>query len=218
MVGDEITVTPGDASVERGTGLVIAARFGGALPAEATLVLKTETGKESRFPMARQLADPIFGASIPEISEAGIYHIEYGAKKTRDYKITVFEFPALVRADADLIYPAYTGLTNRTVRDTLRVSAVQGSRLSYTLQLNKPVLRARLTGKEQVLALTAQSNAIALLPEMILTNSAHYSLELVDADGRSNKFATDFFIQALTNQRPVVRVVFPARRSARFAP
>jgi len=69
-------VTPGDARVERGTGLVIAARFGGAPPVEATLVLNNGGGKESRIPMARRLADPVFGASIPEVAEAGVYHIE----------------------------------------------------------------------------------------------------------------------------------------------
>ncbi len=209
LIGQEITVTPGDAQVERGTGLVIAARFGGAPPAEATLVLNFETGRESRIPMARRLADPVFGASVPEISAAGVYHIDYRGKKTRDYKITVFEFPALVRADAALSYPAYTGLTNRTIRDTLRVSAVEGSRLSYTLQLNKPVALARWVGGKQSLPLLVQSNAAAVLPELILTNSARYSLQLVDAEGRSNKFPTDFVLQALTNQRPEVKLVFP---------
>jgi hypothetical protein len=206
---DEITVTPGDTQVERGTGLVIAARFGGAPPAEATLVLNSETAKESRLPMARRLADPVFGASVPEVSEAGAYHIEYARKRTRDFKIAVFDFPALVRADAELHYPAYTGLTNRTIRDTLRVSAVQGSRLTYTLQLNKPVARARLVSKEQSLALASQSNAVAVLPDFWLTNSARYSLELTDAEGRTNKLPTDFVLQALTNQRPDVKLVFP---------
>ncbi len=212
-----MTVTPGDTQVERGTGLVISVRFGDAPPAEATLVMNSETGKESRLPMARRLADPVFGASVPEIIEPGIYHIEYAGKKTRDYKITVFEFPALVRADAELRYPAYTGLTNRTFRDALRVSAVEGSRLSYTMQLNKPVVRARLVGKDESLALAMPSNAVAVLPEFLLTNSARFSLELVDADGRANKFASDFFFQALTNQRPNVKLVFP-RGDPRVSP
>jgi hypothetical protein len=209
LLGEEVTVTPGDVQVERGTGLVIAARFGGVPPAEAALVLNSVSNKESRIPMARRLADPIFGASIREVSEAGVYHIEYGKKRTRDYKIAVFEFPALVRADARLRYPAYTGLTNRTIPDTLRVSAVEGSWLGYTLQLNKPVARARWVGKEHSLALTAHSNAVAVLPDFLLTTNARYSLELTDAEGRTNKFPTDFVLQALTNQRPEVKLVFP---------
>jgi len=209
LLGEEITVTPGDAQVERGTGLVIAARFGGEPPAEAALVLNFGSDRESRIPMARRLADPVFGASIPEVAQAGVYHIEYGRKKTRDYRIAVFEFPALVRADAQLRYPAYTGLTNRTIPDTLRVSAVEGSRLTYTMQLNKPVVQARWVGKEHSLALAAQSNAVALLPDFLLITNARYSLELTDADGRTNKFPTDFVLQALTNQRPDVKLVFP---------
>jgi hypothetical protein len=167
--------------------------------------------------MAGRLADPVFGASIPEISEAGTYHIEYAGKKTRDFKVAVFEYPALVRADAEIRYPAYTGLTNRSILDTLRVSAVEGSHLRYTLQLNKPVARARLIAKNQSLTLVSASNAVALLPDFLLTNSARFALELVDADGRSNKFPTDFILQAVTNQPPSVKIIFP-RGDPRVSP
>src|ERR1035441_1516516 len=155
---DEITVTPGDTQVERGTGLVVTARFGSTPPAEATLVVVSVSGKTHRLPMARQLADPVFGASLPGITEEGLYRVEYGAHKTRDYKIGVYDFPALTRADASLQYPEYTGLTNQTIRDTLRVSAVEGTRLTYTLQLNKSVARARFVGKTETLALEVQTN------------------------------------------------------------
>ena len=46
-----------------------------------------------------------------------------------------------------------------------------------------------------------QTNAVALLNDFTLTNSARYSLELVDADGRTNKIPSDFSIQVLTNRR-----------------
>ena len=209
FLAGSVAVTPGDTAVERGTGLVIAAKFDGVVPNEVTLVLHTESGKESRIPMARRLADPIFGASLLEVSEAGVYQLEYGGQKTREYRISVFEFPALVRADAALTYPSYTHLTNRVIRDTLRVSAVEGSRLTYTLQLNKPVVRARWLDRNHPLSLTLLTNAVAVLPEFPLTNSTRYALELVDAEGRTNKFPTEFVLQALTNQRPDLRLVFP---------
>ena len=91
----------------------------------------------------------------------------------------------------------------------MRVSAVEGSRLGYTLQLNKPVVQARWIGKDQTLSLATPGDAIAILSNYLLTNSARYSLELVDAEGRSNKFPTDFVLQALTNQRPLVKLTFP---------
>jgi hypothetical protein len=209
LFAEEILVDPGDTQVERGTGLVITARFGQTPPAEATLVLLSASGKTQRIPLARHLADPVFGTSLPEIFEDGIYRVEYGTKKTRDYKIGVFDFPALTRADASLNFPAHTGLTNQIIRDTRRVSAVERTRLTYTLLLNKPVVSARFIGKEQTLTLAAQSNSIALLNDFTLKNTARYSLELVDADGRTNKNPTEFSIVVLPNRPPEVKVIFP---------
>jgi hypothetical protein len=205
-----VTVTPGDTKVERGTGLVISARFGGRPPADATLVLITASGKTKRIPLERHLADPVFGASLLEVTEDGLYRVEYGKDKTRDFKISVFDFPALARANAALRYPEYTGLTNKNIPDTLRVTAVEGTHLTYTLELNKPVVRARLVAKDGAsLSLTTQTNAVALLSDFALTNSARYSLELVDAEGRTNKSPADFSIQVLTNRRPDLKLAFP---------
>jgi len=205
----EIAVTPGDIKVERGTGLVISARFGGKPPPEATLVLTSVSGKSKRIPLERHLADPVFGASLLEVAEAGLYHVEYDGKKTRDYKISIFDYPALTRADADLRFPDYTGLTNQTIPDTRRITAVEGTHLTYTLELDKPVTRARLIGKEQTLSLSVQSNAVATLTDLTLTNSARYSLELMDTEGRTNKTPVEFVIQVLSNRPPEVKIAFP---------
>jgi hypothetical protein len=204
-----VTVTPGDTQVERGTSLVISARFEGEPPAEAALVLVSASGKSQRIALERHLADPVFGASLSEVAEEAHYHIEYVGGKSPDYKIAVFDYPSLVRADALLVYPAYTGLTNTTIPDTRRISAVQGTRLTYTLQLNKPVKRARCVSGDQSLDLTLQSNGVAVLDSFPLTNSARFTLALEDAEGRASKVPADFVLHVLTNQRPVVKLVFP---------
>src|SRR5438093_110764 len=63
-----VTVTPGDTSLERGSGLVVLARFGGKLPGEATLVLKLHNDLERRVPLAKNLDDPVYGGSVPEVN------------------------------------------------------------------------------------------------------------------------------------------------------
>jgi predicted alpha/beta hydrolase family esterase len=204
-----VTVTPGDTQLERGSSLVIAARFGGEPLSEASLALVSASGKMRRVALERHLADPVFGASLSEVAEDGHYHVEYPGGATPDYKITVFDYPSLVRADASLVFPAYTGLSNKTIPDTRRISAVEGTRLTYTLQLNKPVKRARLVSGDQSLELALQSNAVAVLVAYPLTNSTRFSLALEDVEGRSNKFPADFVLQVLTNRRPEVKLVFP---------
>jgi hypothetical protein len=205
----EITVTPGDTEVERGTSLVVAARFSGTPPAEATLVVTGTSGQTKRIALERHLADPVFGASLEEVGEDARYHVEYRRGKTRDFKITVFDYPALARADALLKFPGYTGLTNKTIIDTRRISAVEGTRLMYWLQFNKPVTRAQWVGKDQSLPLTLQSNGAALLADFPLTRSTRYTLALQDASGRTNKVPAEFVLQVLTNQRPELKMVFP---------
>ncbi len=204
-----VTVTPGDTQVERGSSLVISARFAGEPPAEAALVLVSASGKKQRITLERHLADPVFGASLSEVAEEGHYHVEYPGGNSPDYKITVFDYPSLLRADALLVFPAYTGLTNKTIPDTRRISAVEGTRLTYNLQLNKPVKSARLVSGDQSLPLSLQSNAIAVLDSYLLTNSARFTLALEDTEGRASKFPADFVLHVLTNQRPEVKLVSP---------
>jgi hypothetical protein len=125
--GRSVAVTPGDANVERGSGLVILARFGGQVPAEATLVIGTNAESSRRLPLTRTLADPVFGGSIPEVGSNLVYHVEFGTERTRDFAVTVFDFPALQRADARIVYPEYTGLPEKRIEETRRVSAVEGA-------------------------------------------------------------------------------------------
>jgi hypothetical protein len=195
--------------VERGSSLVISARFGGEPPAEATLVLVSASGKTQRLALERHLADPVFGASLSEVAEDAHYHVEYAGGNSPDYKIAVFDYPSLLRADALLVFPAYTGLTNKTIPDTRRISAVEGTRLTYTLQLNKPVKRARFVSGDTSLELALQSNAVAVLAAYPMTNSARFTLALEDAEGRAGKFPADFVLQALPNRRPELKLVSP---------
>ena len=158
----------------------------------------------------REPGRSVFGVSLLEVAEDGVYRVEYSGKQTGDFKIGVFDFPALTRADAELRYPDYTGFTNKTIRDTHRISAVEGTKLNYTLQLNKPVVSARLINTEQSLSLALQTNAIAALNGFMLTNSSRYALELVDADGRTNKPSAEFVIQVLPNRPPEIKIAFPS--------
>jgi hypothetical protein len=63
--------------------------------------------------------------------------------------------------------------------------------------------------REATLDLIAQSNGIALLNRFVLTNSGRFSLELTDADGRTNKFPTEFVIQVMPDRVPDLKIVFP---------
>ena len=54
------------------------------------------------------------------------------------------------------IFPPTPASPIKPFRDTLRVSAVEGTHLTYTLELNKPVARARFVGKDGTLRCRSQ--------------------------------------------------------------
>ncbi len=209
---DSISVVPGDTQIERGNSLVVLAKFEGRLPAGATLVLGSGTNVTRSIALTKSLDDPVFGGTVPEVNEDFTYRIEFAGQRTKEFAVKVFEHPKLERADVKIQFPAYTQLPEKTIEDTRRVSAVEGSTLNYTLQLNKPVKSARLVPKKdgEIVPLTTDATKpFATLPAFVLANSQSYQLELVDDDGRSNKLSAQFVFDALRNRTPELKLLSP---------
>jgi hypothetical protein len=213
QIKDGITVTPGDIAIERGSRLVVVATFGGTVPAQVELVTSPDGVSEKRSPLVKSLSDPIFGGSIPEVMTNMVYRVEYSGKKTRDFKVKVFEFPRLERADASLTFPEYTGLGPKRIENTRRISAVEGSHCDWTLQLNKPVVQARFIAKDNasnIVSLVVASNQpLATLTRMLLETNRTYLLQLVDAEGRTNKTVTQFVFDVPKNREPDLKIASP---------
>jgi len=204
-------VEPGNTEVERGTSLAVLAHFEGRAPAKAMLVIQPTHGATRRVELVKNLDDPILGASLPAVDGPFKYHVEFDGQKSDAFAVGVFEHPTLERADATLNYPAYTKLPARTVEDTRRLSAVEGTRLAYQFHLNKPVQQARLTGaNDEVIELKVlPGQPRAELPPIALTQSKIWKLELTDAAGRPNKIAPSIEIAVYANKPPVIRVASP---------
>lgn len=209
-----VTVTPGDTSLERGSSLVVMARFGQAPASGAELVLVGATAETSRrLPLVKSLNDPVFGGSVPDVTTDLVYRVEFGRDRTRDFKVTVFEFPKLERSDVDIHFPEFTGQPVKRVENTRRVSAVEGSLLNVALQLNKPVTAVRLVGRDtnrtEVPLFVETNRPAAALTGFALMASRTYDLQLVDAEGRTNKVPAQFVFDALKNRAPELRITSP---------
>jgi hypothetical protein len=206
-----VSVTPGSAAVEKGSIFSVSAKFPEPAPADARLVFIQKTGPLQTITMERSLADPVFGGTIPEVQNDFRYHVEYKGKKTPEYQVTVFEYPRLNRADAKLKFPDFTGLIEKKIEDTRRVSAVEGTIVDYRLELNKPVRTAALLKKNgEPLALTRDQQFSNVYHVKIdLKESQKLSLALKDNDGRTNKLLAEFSLEALPNKTPDLKIVFP---------
>jgi hypothetical protein len=88
---------------------------------------------------------------------------------------------------------------------------VEGTKLDVNFQLNKTVKSAMLVAKDgAIVPLTVSPDkATAALSDFPVTGSATYELKLEDADGRTNKIAAQFTVDALKNRPPELKFDWP---------
>jgi hypothetical protein len=208
-----LTVSPGDTSVEKGSPVVIVARFEGPVPDEAALVYAMEGEPTQRVALSKTLDDPVFGGIIPSVVSDSAYHVEYAGRRSPQYSIDVFRHPELEQADATIVYPEYTGLSDKELKDTQRVSAVEGSQVTVTLTLNKAVASARLTPRQGPEPVLTVDDTYPNVYTAVITaaKSQQFVLNLTDAEGRINKVPPRFQLDVHQNMPVAITPRFPNR-------
>lgn len=231
----QATLTPGDAELERGSRLIIEARFNGPVPADATLVVSEADGKErERLPMRLTVDEQVFGGMINKVERDAKYHVEFAGQKSQVHTLSVFDFPALVGSDVIVTPPEYTKLPAKETKNTKKVTALEGSKIVWKIKVNKPLIAAgeagaparkevspfspHLTAAElfgedkSVIALTPSAeDAMVLEGSLMAEKTQKYRLHLVDEAERGNKNPPWFTVTVQSNQLAKIEMVFPKR-------
>jgi len=205
----EVRVEPGNASIEKGTSLLVVARFLGAVPADARLAVIGS----APLPMARSLEDPTFAGRVESVAADLAYRVEFGRESTETFRVTVFEYPEVRRTDARLVFPAYTAIEPKVVEDIRHVTAVEGTELTLTCRLNKEVAEAALVDEQgQATTLVpAKNEANAHAATFTLADSHRYKVKLVDREGRSSKVPAEVAVHVTRNRPAAVTMTRPGR-------
>ena len=140
----EVQVDPGDASIEKGTSLLVVAKFLGSVPVDAKLAVDGSPP----LAMARSLEDPTFAGRVESVGADLTYRVAFEGRATRDYRVTVFEYPEVRRTDAKLVFPEYTAIETKIVEDIRHVTAVEGTRVDARLPPQQGGGRGRARGRE----------------------------------------------------------------------
>ncbi|MCH8045951.1 MAG: hypothetical protein IID44_19735 [Planctomycetes bacterium] len=211
-------IEPGNTEIERGTSLLVLARFKGHLPPGATLLYTTADGEQRRLGMSKSLDDPVFGARIASVQQPLTYRVEFERQTSDEYHATVFDFPQLTRADVKLEYPSYTHKEDRLIQDVRIVSAVEGTDVTLICHVNKPLDDARLVeagdADEEAEPLKLENTSAEPLVYRVtlkLDRSRRLKLHLIDDEGRRNKTPPEFVLNMLPNRPPDLKLVLPAR-------
>jgi hypothetical protein len=215
----DVQVEPGDTEIERGTSLLVVARFQGAVPGDARLVVEDDSHRLARRGMTRSLEDPTFAGRVESVETDLAYRVEFEGNSTRSYHARVFEYPELKRADARLHFPRYTALAPKTIEDVRHVTAVEGSELTLLCRLNKEVATAKLVdpaGRAIELA-PLENKSHVYRATIMLSDPQRYRVQLVDREGRANKLTAEIVANVTRNRPPTIRMSQPGR-DARVSP
>ena len=78
----EVSVTPGDTTVEAGAPVIITARFNQRVPTAADLVYGPPDQTLRRLRLSKNLDDPVFGGMIPEVQADMVYHVAFAGRQS----------------------------------------------------------------------------------------------------------------------------------------
>ena len=135
--------------------------------------------------MTQNLDDPVLGGFVASVDQEFDYQIITDNWTSEVYSVGVFEFPSLVRSDANLDFPDYTGMEEKRIEDTVRVSAVEGTKVKWICFLNKPVAAADLVSKD--------GQRIELAPDQEAPNAWSTEIELRETQKIQRLLQCHFF-------------------------
>ena len=154
----ELTVTPGDVTVQTGAAVGISVELSGRT--DRRVVIRTrelEPGKTSRAWTSQEaLANPTaddeprvasFGVGLEGIQRSLLYRIEADDLVSPEYRIDVLDPLTVSRVSATVQYPEYTRLPARTVADGA-VSALRGSVCHFAVELSRAPEQVSLSLQE----------------------------------------------------------------------
>jgi len=146
-----VTVEPGDMVAAIGSDFRVSARvaprFGSTPPGDAAwLEWSDASGATRRVRMAsRPGGDPAssssrdFEATVPRLAASLTYRVAAGSARSRSFRVTAVEPPAIASLAAWVEPPAYTGLAAGPAGNPGRIEAVEGSRIVLEAATTSPV-------------------------------------------------------------------------------
>lgn len=222
-----IDIAPGTVEIERGGDLLVTARFAGPVPVRPLLIVDRShapsgtdaPGTMEQLALVRNLEDPLFGARIERIERDLRYRVEGEGIASEEFRVTVFDYPRLERADATVLFPSWTNRPEETLADSRRVSVVEGSQVVWTMHFNKPLASAALEVEDgerievELLNGGGRSDQAAAVGRVLLAPQADraYHLRLTDDAGRTNREPPEFSVRIQPNRAPELKLTFPGR-------
>jgi hypothetical protein len=223
----KMIVEPGNAEIERGSNCLVTVRFDGEAPSKVMMHYNVADVDSVNVELERSLKDPIFAGYLSHVEADTFYRIESDSGSSPEYRLTVFDYPALVSCDAKIEPPSYSKQPMRVVKNTRRVTVPEGSKLTWMCTVNKPLKsvtllpvankKAQADGRPNVtgnatdpiarpIALHANaSNPLVYEATIEVSHEQQWHLQLLDDANRSSKVKEVLSVKITPNLPPEIK-------------
>jgi hypothetical protein len=208
----EVVVQPGNKTIRRKSDQIIKARLVGFSARQVTLRARyINTDKWEEAPM-RPAADSgnEYQFLFPNVAGAFEYYVQADASRSKQFRISVKDLPAVKRVRVVLHFPAALNLRDVSEDPGGDVRAVEGTTADIFVLTDRPLDHGVLAlDKGQRIGLQkADGNwSRATLP---VQQDGSYHVAAIDS-GETIRISDDYFIEAKKDEPPTVRIARPGR-------
>ena len=205
-----IEVLPGNARVIAGQPLRVRAHISGIADASGRtrVLLQVESSGEWRD-LEMQPVEDGFQFDFASILESFRYRVVAARARSAEYAVDALVVPHVDRIDVEYDYPAFTGLDRRVELDGGDIYAPAGTGVTLIVHADKPVADgAMVLADGSRIAFTARDE-VTLTGVFEVSADDTYRVALSDADGLSNPGEMQYFIRAIDDRSPDVRILRP---------
>ena len=167
-----------------------------AVPRNVWCRWTTRSGSSDRRLMERTADGSAYTTTWPEVLTGFKFHVDADGSLSRTHTVRVVDLPAVTGLTLDVVPPRYSRLPPRSTDAVVGdVTVLEGSRLKWRLQFNKPIQQARLTLLGPTpqsastplggLAATLSSDGLLATVDVLAKTGGPLLVELTDRDGLS---------------------------------
>ncbi len=207
-----IEVTPGSATVARGSDVSIAARLHGFTATEVDLFTRARSSAPfERVPMVAPPDEGRFESTLFRVKESFEYFVQAAGVRSAIFRIEAAALPFVERMEMEFVYPAYTGLAPRVIDQGGDIAVLRGTtvRLRVHSTMKTGAGRIARDGKEMV-PLTVNADG-TLSGSFQVMGDGLYRVDLADPAGALVAASPQYTIDVLTDEAPSVAFAKPGR-------
>ncbi|SVA31509.1 uncharacterized protein METZ01_LOCUS84363, partial [marine metagenome] len=205
-----INVSPGDARVMEGGSLEVRAQVEGVTVTSRLIhpVLQVESGDEWQD-IEMRADDGSFQFEFTSVSESFRYRVSAASARSDEYNVTALTVPHIDRIDVEYDYPLFTRLERRIEIDSGDVYAPVGTAVTLTVYADKPIEDGAMVLSDGSLIPLVLRDDTTLTGSFEVSADDAYRVTLSDNQGLSNLSEGQYFIRAIADLPPIVRILRP---------